>query len=278
MGGSPPPALEGAPCTQRPSCPPPTATSDLSAWPQCLVGSRRVAHSVHTPCPSARRTFLAGSGTGSSVCWCKAWSPRSPALVGRQESSAEGPRSGRTQPPPSPLPLTLVTGAAQLAEGEMVPVLVVGIFGTLGTNGVLAAAAFHGDVCAWNGSRALQCQGSPDPPLPLQLRSLQDPVLWRATHKGWLAGFPGRWCLSSLRGSSGVGQSPLPLTSRPQLPRAIASHLGGSGSSRPDAWVRSTPFPSSRTFGSLCGMGAPSRGAGGGGENYSGVCWEGQRD
>lgn len=48
----------------------------------------------------------------------------------------------------------LVTGAAQLAEGEMVPVLVVGIFWTLGTNGVLAAAAFHGDVCAWGAAGA----------------------------------------------------------------------------------------------------------------------------
>lgn len=111
----------------------------------------------------------------------------------------------------------------------MVPVLVVGIFWTLGTNGVLAAAAFHGDVCAWNGSRALQCQGSPDPPLPLQLCSLQDPVLWRATHEGWLAGFPGRWCLSSLRGSSGVGQSPLPLTSHPQLPWALPLTWGAAG-------------------------------------------------
>lgn len=37
----------------------------------------------------------------------------------------------------------LVTGAAQLADGEMVPVLVVGIFGAHGTHCVLAAAAFH---------------------------------------------------------------------------------------------------------------------------------------
>lgn len=36
----------------------------------------------------------------------------------------------------------LVTGAAQLADGEMVPVLVVGIFRAHGTNCVLAAATF----------------------------------------------------------------------------------------------------------------------------------------
>lgn len=44
---------------------------------------------------------------------------------------------------PGTMPLTLVTGAAQLADGEMVPVLVVGIFGAHGTHCVLAAAAFH---------------------------------------------------------------------------------------------------------------------------------------
>lgn len=36
----------------------------------------------------------------------------------------------------------LVTGAAQLAVGEMVPVLIVGIFTAFVTNCVLAAAAF----------------------------------------------------------------------------------------------------------------------------------------
>lgn len=43
---------------------------------------------------------------------------------------------------PRHTPLTLVTGAAQLAVGEMVPVLVVRIFTAFVTNCVLAAAAF----------------------------------------------------------------------------------------------------------------------------------------
>lgn len=47
--------------------------------------------------------------------------------------------------PPTPAhpghtPLTLVTGAAQLADGEVVPVLVVGIFRACGTSGVLVMA------------------------------------------------------------------------------------------------------------------------------------------
>lgn len=44
----------------------------------------------------------------------------------------------------------------------------------------------------------------------------------------------------------------------PRLPGAMASHLGGSGSSRPDAWARSTPFPGPSRFGSSSCMGAPS--------------------
>lgn len=44
--------------------------------------------------------------------------------------------------------------------------LVVGIFGTHGTNGVLAAAAFLGDVCAWNGSGAAGVSGEPGSPSP----------------------------------------------------------------------------------------------------------------
>lgn len=43
---------------------------------------------------------------------------------------------------PRHTPLTLVTGAAQLADGQMVPVLVVRIFGTCGTNCVLATGTF----------------------------------------------------------------------------------------------------------------------------------------
>lgn len=34
---------------------------------------------------------------------------------------------------------------------------------------------------------------------------------------------------------------------------------GGSGSSRGEAWTHSTPFPGLRSFGSLCGMGAPAQ-------------------
>lgn len=49
---------------------------------------------------------------------------------------------------------------------------------------------------------------------------------------------------------------------RPRLPAAPVSHLGGSGSSRRDAWARSTPFPGPSRFGSPCGRGAPSRGDG----------------
>lgn len=48
----------------------------------------------------------------------------------------------------------LVTGTAQLADGEMVPVLVVGIFGTEGTDGVPAVAAFGQDVHAWGAAGA----------------------------------------------------------------------------------------------------------------------------
>lgn len=57
---------------------------------------------------------------------------------------------GRPTPPPPPwnTPLTLVTGAAQLAEGEMVPVLIVRLLGARGTDSVLEAATFGGDVRA----------------------------------------------------------------------------------------------------------------------------------
>ena len=56
----------------------------------------------------------------------------------------------------------------------------------------------------------------------------------------------------------------------PRLPLAIASHLGGSGSSRPGAWVRSTPFPGPGRFGSPCSMGAPPGGDGRGEELFRG--------
>lgn len=52
---------------------------------------------------------------------------------------------------PAPLkdtPLTLVTGAAQLAGEEMVPMFVVGILRARGTNRVLAVATFSGDMSA----------------------------------------------------------------------------------------------------------------------------------
>ena len=55
---------------------------------------------------------------------------------------------------------------------------------------------------------------------------------------------------------------------RSRLPLAPASHLGGSGNSRRDAWARSTPFPGPGRFGSPCGMGASSRGDGAGGELF----------
>lgn len=48
----------------------------------------------------------------------------------------------------------LVTGAAQLAGEEMVPVLVVGIFRARGTNRVLAVATFSGDMSAWGAAGA----------------------------------------------------------------------------------------------------------------------------
>lgn len=48
----------------------------------------------------------------------------------------------------------LVTGAAQLADGQMVPVLVVGVFRARGTNGVLITATFSGDVSAWGAAGA----------------------------------------------------------------------------------------------------------------------------
>lgn len=44
--------------------------------------------------------------------------------------------------PPRHTPLTVVTGTTHLTVGEMVPVLVVGIFRAFVTNCVLAAAAF----------------------------------------------------------------------------------------------------------------------------------------
>lgn len=51
----------------------------------------------------------------------------------------------------------------------------------------------------------------------------------------------------------------------PRPSAAIASHLGGSGSSRPDAWARSTLLPGPGRFGYPCDREAPSRGDGGGG-------------
>lgn len=57
--------------------------------------------------------------------------------------------------------LTLVTGAAQLADGQMVPVLIVGVFRARGTNCVPITATFSGDVSAWNGAiRVSGDQGS----------------------------------------------------------------------------------------------------------------------
>ena len=82
-------------------------------------------------------------------------------------------------------------------------------------------------------------------------------------------------CLSEAARRAGAPCTPPP---RPRLPLALASHLGGSGSSRGDAWIRSIPFPGLRSFGSPCGMGAPSRGDGIRRVNYSGVSWEEQSD
>lgn len=48
----------------------------------------------------------------------------------------------------------LVTGAAELADGQMVPVLVVGVFRARGTNCVLITAAFSRDVSAWGAAGA----------------------------------------------------------------------------------------------------------------------------
>lgn len=52
----------------------------------------------------------------------------------------------------------LVTGAAQLAEGEMVPVLIVRLLGARGTDSVLEAATFGGDVRARGASRAAEAK------------------------------------------------------------------------------------------------------------------------
>lgn len=82
-------------------------------------------------------------------------------------------------------------------------------------------------------------------------------------------------CLSKEARRAGA---PCTLPPHPRLPLALASYLGGSGSSRGEAWTHSTPFPGLRSFGSLCGMGAPSRRDGIRAENYSGVSWEEQRD
>lgn len=71
----------------------------------------------------------------------------------------------------------------------------------------------------------------------------------------------------------GVPWSPPPC---PRLPPASASHLGGSGSSRPDAWVRSIPFPGPGRFGSPCGTGATSRGDEFGGRIIQGSVGEGR--
>lgn len=62
----------------------------------------------------------------------------------------------------------------------------------------------------------------------------------------------------------------------PRLPLSIASHLGGSGSSRPGAWVRSIPFPGPGRFGSPCSMGAPPGGDGRRGRIIQGLAGEGR--
>lgn len=48
----------------------------------------------------------------------------------------------------------VVTGSAELAICEVVPVLIVGIFRARGTNCVLAEAAFSGDMRAWGAAGA----------------------------------------------------------------------------------------------------------------------------
>lgn len=63
------------------------------------------------------------------------------------------------------------------------------------------------------------------------------------------AGFPGDGVSlpSEAARGTGVPWNPPPC---PRRPLARASHLGGSGSSRPGAWVRSIPFPGPGRFGS----------------------------
>lgn len=61
--------------------------------------------------------------------------------------------------PPRHTSLTLITGAAQLAEVQMVPVLIVGVFRARGTNCVLITATFSRDLSAWNVSGAVGVSG-----------------------------------------------------------------------------------------------------------------------
>lgn len=69
---------------------------------------------------------------------------------------------------------------------------------------------------------------------------------------------------------------PCPPPPCPRLPLAIASHLGGSGSSRPDAWSCSTPFPDPGRSGYPGGMGSPSRRNRGGRRSFQGLAGEGR--
>lgn len=81
--------------------------------------------------------------------------------MGRQDSTLSGGAALQGIPAlPRHTSLTLVTGAAELADGQMVPVLVVGVFRARGTNCVLITAAFSRDVSAWNMSGAVGVSGN----------------------------------------------------------------------------------------------------------------------
>lgn len=77
----------------------------------------------------------------------------------------------------------LVTGAAQLAEGEMVPVLVVRLLGACGTDGVLAAATFGGDVRAWGAAGAAEAKLGLIVLLFLVSAALVLCVVWEPLHR-----------------------------------------------------------------------------------------------
>lgn len=69
-----------------------------------------------------------------------------PSTCGETGELSGGAALQRIPVLPKHTPLTVVTGAAQLADEEMVPVLVVGIFRARGTDCVLAGAAFSCDM------------------------------------------------------------------------------------------------------------------------------------